>query len=221
VQILGVAAASSALALSAAGSALACSITEFSAEAKCDGGKGVITVTDKDASGTPATITVFLESNGADAKTVGSQDVTGSREGVTVTFDEDWAANAEYRVHVTAGKDKDHPIVDKDIKQNLTTPSEGCSKDESTPPATPSPSESASTPADESASPTPSASDNSSAPASTSSNAPSPAAGDSNLAETGANSNTGLIAGIAAVLVVVGGGAVFFGMRRRGANSGR
>ncbi|MFF4256149.1 LAETG motif-containing sortase-dependent surface protein [Streptomyces sp. NPDC001663] len=219
VQILGVAAASSALALSAAGSALACNISEFSAEAKCDGSKGVITVTDQDASGTPATITVFLESNGADAKQIGEQDVTGSREGVTVTFDEDWSPNAEYRVHVTAGKDKDHPIVDKDITPNLTTPSEGCSKDESTPPATPSPSESASTPAEES--PTPSASESSSAPASTSSNAPSPAAGDSNLAETGANSNTGLIAGIAGALVVVGGGAVFFGMRRRGANSGR
>jgi LPXTG-motif cell wall-anchored protein len=221
VQILGVVAASSALALSAAGNALACNIKEFSAEAKCDGSKGVIIVTDKDAYGTPATITVFLESNGADSKTVGSQDVTGSRKGVTVTFEEDWAPNAEYRIRVQAGKDKDHLIVDKDIKPTLTTPAEGCSKDESTPPATPSPSESASTPADESASPSPSASDDSSAPASTSSNAPSPAAGDSNLAETGANSNTGLIAGIAAALVVVGGGAVFFGMRRRGTNSGR
>jgi LPXTG-motif cell wall-anchored protein len=56
-------------------------------------------------------------------------------------------------------------------------------------------------------------------PADTASNAPSPAAGESNLAETGANSNTGLIVGIAAALVVIGGGAVFFGLRRRGANS--
>jgi LPXTG-motif cell wall-anchored protein len=217
VQILGVAAASSALALSAAGSALACNISEFSAEAKCDGGKGSIVVTDKDGSGTPATITVFLENNGADVQKVGEQDVTGTREGVTVTFNEDWKPNAEYRVHVTAGKNQDRPIVDKDITPNLTTPSEGCSKDESTPPATPSPSESTTPPADES--PTPSASESSSAPAGTSSNAPSPAAGDSNLAETGANSNTGMIAGIAGALVVVGGGAVFFGMRRRGANS--
>lgn len=219
MQILGVAAASSALALSAAGSALACNISEFSAAPKCDGGKGVITVTDQDASGTPATVTVFLENNGADVKTVGSKDVTGSREGVTITFDENWSPNAEYRIRVQAGRDKDHLIVDKDITPNLTTPSEGCSKGESTPPATPPPSESASTPA-ESPSPTPSASD-STPPADTSSNAPSPAAGGSNLAETGASSNTGLIAGIAGALVVVGGGAVFFGMRRRGANSGR
>ncbi|MFF4359684.1 LAETG motif-containing sortase-dependent surface protein [Streptomyces sp. NPDC001604] len=218
VQILGVAAASSALALSAAGSALACNINEFSAEAKCVGSKGVITVTDQDASGTPATVTVYLENNGADVKTVGSKDVTGSREGVTITFDENWSPNAEYRIRVQAGRDKEHLIVDKDITPSLTTPSEGCSKDETTPPASPTPTPSASTPASES--PTPSASD-STPPADTSSNAPSPAAGDSNLAETGANSNTGLIAGIAGALVVVGGGAVFFGMRRRGANSSR
>ncbi|MHC3471821.1 LAETG motif-containing sortase-dependent surface protein [Streptomyces sp. 7R007] len=220
-RILGVAAASTALALGVAGNALACNISEFSAEAKCDGAKGIINVIDKDASGTPATITVFLENNGADEKQVGQQDVTGSRAGTVVTFNEDWAPNAEYRVHVTAGKDKDHPIVDKDITPNLTTPSEGCSKDESTPPATPTPSESSSAPAEDTPTPTPSASDSTTAPAETSSNAPSPAAGDSNLAETGANSNTGLIAGVAGALVVVGGGAVFFGMRRRGANSGR
>jgi LPXTG-motif cell wall-anchored protein len=219
VQILGVAAASSALALSAAGSALACNISEFSAEAKCDNGKGSIVVTDKDGSGTPATITVFLKSPAGSETPVGQpQEVTGTREGVTVTFNEDWKPNAEYRVHVLAGK-KNRPIVDKDITPNVTTPAEGCSKEESTPPATPTPSESTTPPADESATPTPSASESSSAPADTSSNAPSPAAGDSNLAETGANSNTGMIAGIAGALVVVGGGAVFFGMRRRGANS--
>lgn len=222
MQILGVAGASVALAVSAAGSALACNISEFSAEAKCDGSKGVITVTDKDASGTPATVTVFLENNGADAKQIGEQDVKGSREGVTITFAEDWAPNAEYRVHVTAGNGN-RTIVDKDIKPNLTTPSEGCSKDESTPPATPSPSESASTPAEDTPTPAPSesASESTTAPATTSSNAASPAAGESNLAETGANSNTGMIAGIAGALVVVGGGAVYFGMRRRGANSSR
>lgn len=216
VQILGVAAASSALALSAAGSALACNISEFSAEAKCDGGKGSIVVTDKDGSGTPATITVFLKSAAGVETPVGQpQEVKGSREGTTVAFTEDWKPQTEYRIHVTAGKNKDRPIVDKDISPNLTTPAEGCSK----PKPTPSASESATPPAKETATPTPSASESSSAPASTPSNAPSPAVGDSNLAETGANSNTGLIAGVAGALVVVGGGAVFFGMRRRGASS--
>jgi LPXTG-motif cell wall-anchored protein len=49
--------------------------------------------------------------------------------------------------------------------------------------------------------------------------APVSAVGESNLAETGANSRTGLIVAIAAVLVVVGGGAVFFGMRRKGSGN--
>ncbi|MER6344265.1 LAETG motif-containing sortase-dependent surface protein [Streptomyces sp. NPDC001595] len=225
VRVLGVASASAALALGVAGTALACDISEFSAAAECAGGKGVITVTDKDPSGVPATVTVYLENNGADERLVGTQDVKGSREGVTITFEEDWKPNATYRIHVKAGNQ-----VDEDIKPNLTTPSTPCKPGDETPTPTPTPSE---TPSDtppatptpsapaESATPTPSAPEGSTAPADTASNAPSPAAGESNLAETGAGSNTGLIAGIAAVLVVVGGGAVFFGLRRRGANSDR
>ncbi|MGW7241221.1 LAETG motif-containing sortase-dependent surface protein [Streptomyces sp. NPDC054804] len=224
VRILGVASASAALALGVSSSAFACNISEFSAEATCDGANGVITVTDTDASGTPATITVFLESNGSDAKQVGdAQTVKGSKAGTSVTFSEDWQPNAVYRVHVKV--DSGRIQIDKDITPNLTTSSTACKGEESSSPspsesAAPAPSESASTPA-ESDSATPSASESSStAPAGASDNAPSPAVGESNLAETGANSNTGLIAGVAGALVVVGGGAVWFGMRRRGANSG-
>ncbi|ELS56817.1 LAETG motif-containing sortase-dependent surface protein [Streptomyces viridochromogenes] len=222
MRALGVASASAALALGLAGNALACDISEFSAEAKCDGDKGVITVTDVDPSGIPATVTVYLQNNGADLKKVGEQVVRGSREGVTITFAENWKPDAEYRVHVKA-----EGYVDEDIKPNLTTPSTACKKEEEEPPApsdapTPTPSDSASTPAEETDSPTPTPSESeSTAPADTESNVPSPAAGDSNLAETGANSNTGLIAGIAVALVAIGGGAVFFGLRRRGANSDR
>ncbi|MET8449211.1 LAETG motif-containing sortase-dependent surface protein [Streptomyces sp. NPDC005209] len=219
VRILGVASASVALVLGVTNTALACNIREFSAEATCDGSKGAIVVTDKDPSGTPATITVFLENNGADAKQVGEpQEIKGSKKGTTVSFSEDWKPNATYRVHVKAGNQ-----VDKDITPNVTTPSTACKTEDTptpTPPATPSPSKPESTPP-ASETPTPSGSESTStAPAETSSNAPSPAAGDSNLAETGANSNTGLIAGVAGALVVVGGGAVFFGMRRRGSKSG-
>ncbi|MFG3292342.1 LAETG motif-containing sortase-dependent surface protein [Streptomyces sp. NPDC048179] len=223
MRILGVAAASAALTLGVSGSALACNISDFSAEATCDGANGSIVVTDTDASGTSATITVFLENNGADAKQVGeAQTVKGSKSGTKVTFSEDWKPNAEYRVHVVVDTEKYK--IDKDITPNLTTPSTACTTEESSSPspsesATPSPSASESTPA-ESDSPSPSESESSTAPAGTSSNAPSPAVGESNLAETGANSNTGLIAGIAAALVAVGGGAVWFGMRRRGAHSG-
>ncbi|MEV6174348.1 LAETG motif-containing sortase-dependent surface protein [Streptomyces sp. NPDC051954] len=218
MRILGVASASAALALGAAGNALACNINEFTAAAKCDGDKGVITVTDVDPAGVPATVTVYLQNNGADLKKVGEQVVKGSREGVTITFTEDWKPNAEYRIHVNAA-----PYVDEDIKPNLVTPDTACKTEEpETPPATPTPSETPSAPAEETPSPTPSASESDSTPpADTASNAPSPAAGDSNLAETGANSNTGMIAGIAAALVALGGGAVYFGFRRRGANSTR
>jgi LPXTG-motif cell wall-anchored protein len=211
-RILGVVTASAAL--GAAGNALACNINEFSAEAKCDGDKGVITVTDVDPAGIQATVTVYLQNNGADAKKVGEQVVKGSREGTTITFAEDWKPNAEYRIHVKAA-----PYVDEDIKPNLVTPATACKKEEeppATPPATPTPSASPSKPAEETDTPAPTPSESeSTTPAG---NAPGPA-GDSNLAETGANSNTGIIAGIAAALVAVGGGAVFFGMRRRGANS--
>jgi LPXTG-motif cell wall-anchored protein len=215
VRVLGVVSASAALALGTAGNALACDISEFSAEAKCDGDKGVITVTDVDPAGIPATVTVYLQNTGADAKKVGTQVVKGSREGTTITFAEAWQPNAEYRIHVKAPR-----YVDEDIKPNLVTPATACKKEEeppaSTPPATPTPSASPSQPAEESESPAPEPSESqSSSPAG---NVPAPA-GDSNLAETGADSNTGIIAGIAAALVVVGGGAVFFGMRRRGANS--
>ncbi|MEU0040308.1 MULTISPECIES: LAETG motif-containing sortase-dependent surface protein [unclassified Streptomyces] len=214
VRILGVASATAALALGVAGNALACNIRDFSAVASCDdNGKGIITVTDNDASGVEATVSVFLETNGADARQVGSETVKGTREGATVTFSEDWAPNATYRIHVTAGK-----IVNEDVTPQLTTPSKAC-KSEETPSPTPKPSETSSSPApSESASATPSESESSAAPATPGDNAPSPAVGDSNLAETGANSNTPMIAGIAGAFVVVGGGAVFFGMRRRGAS---
>ncbi|MBY8841481.1 LAETG motif-containing sortase-dependent surface protein [Streptomyces sp. SP2-10] len=219
VHLLGVASGSTALVLGLAGSALACNIKDFSAEAKCEGDKGVIVVTDTDASAKDATVTVFLKGVGGIETKVGEKPVTGSKEGARITFAEDWKPSATYRVHVKADK-----AVDEDIQPDLVTPSTAC-KTESKPPTptastttpSPSPSKSESAPA-EPATPAPSASESSSAPAAPSNNAPSPAVGDSNLAETGASSNTGLIAGVAAALVVVGGGAVWLGMRRRGAS---
>ena len=190
---------------------MACNIKDFSAAADCDAnGKGIITVTDVDGSGVKATVSVYLESNGADAKLVGEETVVGTKEGATVTFSEDWAPKAEYRVHIKA----ENKAVDEDISPNLITKDEACSAPETppttAPPTTPAPAE---TPK-ESATPSPS---ESTTPAPAGSNAPSPAAGESNLAETGANSNTPMIAGVAGAFVLVGGGAVFFGMRRRGA----
>lgn len=226
-RILGVTAASAALALSAAGSALACSIADFSAAALCDGGKGVITVTDKDASGVPAVVTVYLENNGSDLRQVGEQTVIGTKDGAQVQFAEAWKPGAVYRVHVTATRGS-KTFVNADIPL-LTAPAKACGAEQTAKPspsasrsATATPSPSASAPAD-TASPAPSdatatASGSAAAPA-PGGNDVSPAAQESNLAETGADSNTPMIAGIAAALVVVGGAAVFFGMRRRGAGN--
>ncbi|WP_338701044.1 LAETG motif-containing sortase-dependent surface protein [Streptomyces sp. Q6] len=201
------AAAATALTLGVAGSASACNISEFTAAATCTGEQGVITVTDKDPSGAKATVEVYLQSGGSE-KLVGTKDVEGTREGVTVTFQENWQPKATYRVHVKANGGQ----VDDDIKPNLTTPDKGCATTTATPsPSSPAPSTSA-----PSAKPTPSASASTSAaaPAPAPSNSASPAGG-SDLAETGANSNTGLFAGIAAALVVAGGGVVF-ALRKRG-----
>ncbi|MFF9378529.1 LAETG motif-containing sortase-dependent surface protein [Streptomyces griseoluteus] len=221
VRILGLASASAALVLGVSGQALACNIGEFKAEATCKGEKGQITVTDRDFSGQKATVSVFLENNGADEKKIGEQVVTGTKEGATIVFDEDWAPGAVYRVNVNVPRFIDN----KNIEPNLTAPATACKKEESpspTPPASesPAPTPSASAPAEDSATPSASESSAAGAVSEAPSNAPSAAIGDSNLAETGANSNTGLIAGVAGALVVVGGGAVYFGMRRRGAKSG-
>jgi LPXTG-motif cell wall-anchored protein len=209
-RFAGVAAAATALTLGVAGSASAGTIGDFSATATCDGDHGVIVVKDVDSSNTKATLTLFTGSGSAE-KLVGTQEVTGSREGATATFTEDWAPNTQYRVHVKTDKYN----VDKDIPGGVTTPATACATEKPTPTPT-SPAPSTSTPA-ETAKPTPSASE-STAPASQApapSNSASPAGG-SDLAETGASSNTGLFAGIAAALVVAGGGVVF-ALRKRGA----
>lgn len=220
MRYLGVAAASTALVLGVAGNAAACSIRDFSAKAACVDGKGVIEVTDVDPTGVTAEITVFLTSNGGDERRVGKETIKDSTaKGVTVTFEEDWEPNAEYRVHVEA-----KGYVDEDIKPNLKTPSEACAESDE-PPASgnpepseepseePSkPSDDASTPADDGAVPAPSPGEDSDG------NVPSPA-GKSNLADTGADSNTPVIAGVAAAFLAVGGGAMYYGMRRRGAST--
>ncbi|MFI0241279.1 LAETG motif-containing sortase-dependent surface protein [Streptomyces sp. NPDC016845] len=215
-RFAGVAAAATALTLGVAGTASACNISEFSAKASCVGDKGVITVTDVDASGTPATVTLF----DAAGKDLGSQVVKGTREGATITFEQNWAPNTQYRVHVKTDKYD----VDDDIKGGVTTPGTACATEKPTPPVTekptppvtekPTPAPETSTPV-ESATPAPSAPETESAAAPAPDNSASPAGG-SDLAETGASSNTGLFAGIAAALVVAGGGVVF-ALRKRGA----
>ncbi|MFJ9739786.1 LAETG motif-containing sortase-dependent surface protein [Streptomyces sp. NPDC101166] len=248
VRMLGVTAASAAFVLGASGSALAGDIADFSASAACDGTKGVITVTDKDKTAIPAVVTVFLQNNNADLRQVGEpQTVIGSAKGTTVVFAEEWEPGAEYRVHITAvdadlnadiepnlttpakGCKSDNPNKpDTPAKPGKPTASGTPSAPATTPSSTPSGTASgAATPGTPSPSASASASasaDDSSAPADTgsgpaSSNAPSPGLGESNLAETGSGAPTGAIVGIAAALLALGGGAVFYGMRRRGADN--
>ncbi len=209
-RILGVASAAAALTLGLANSALACNIRDFSAAASCDDhGKGIISVTDKDASGTPATVTLYAKMSSASSeedRLIGTQTIdhpTG--QGVTIDFAWDWAPEAQYRVHIKATN-----RVDEDISPNVTAPSKACEAASTPAPSgTPSAVPSASAPAK----PTSSASPSAAAPAGA--NTPSPAVGGKDLAETGSSSSTGLIAGVAGTLVVVGGAAVFLGMRRR------
>ncbi|MFF5441930.1 LAETG motif-containing sortase-dependent surface protein [Streptomyces achromogenes] len=203
-NVLGVAAGSAALIVGSAGSAPASAIDDFSATATCDGAKSVIVVTGTDPSATDAVVSVFAQDAAGVETKIGERPVTASGQGVRAVFPAHWQPGTAYRVHVTAGR-----RVDQDIRPGLVAPSTPCADGNGTPlptarttltaspaPAAPAPAASAST--------------------GVSGTGPSPAAGGSDLAETGANSRTPLIAGLAAALVVVGGGAVWFGMRRRG-----
>lgn len=204
--------------LGLANSALACDIRDFSAVATCDAnGKGVIRVTDTDASGTPAAVTLYLKMSvdGEDDRNLDTKTIEHpTAQGVSVDFAWDWSPGQRYRVHVKAGN-----LVDGDIQPLLTTPSRACES----PAPTPSPSASDSAPAAPTPSTSPSASpsDTSSSPTPTRPSG-SPAASPqgssgSRLAETGGGNGTGLIAGTAVALVIAGGG-VLFGLRRRRAS---
>ncbi|MGW0706950.1 LAETG motif-containing sortase-dependent surface protein [Streptomyces sp. NPDC002643] len=220
---LGIATASAALVLGVAGNAMACSIKDFSAVAECDGDKGVIRVTDVDPLGVTAQVSVYLENNGADLRMVGEQSIENSTaEGVTITFEEDWEPNAEYRIHITAEEyvDEDLPI--------LVAPDTACAQTETPPADAASPAEPEENqgkgdyqgedePSETKNSPSPSPTGNAVPAGSDDNNIPSPE-GRSNLADTGADSHTGPIAAIAAALVFLGAGAVHYSMRRRGAS---
>jgi hypothetical protein len=217
VRSVGVASAAAALALGVAGTASACQISDFTTSVSCDhqSGKGVISVTDKDGSGTPASVTVSL--NGA---SVGSAVPIAhpTADGSTVVIPVTWTPGATYTVHVTAGQPDQKLVVDEDIPGGATIPSD--QKCETTKPPT-SPAAPPTVPSKPGAPATPgstaSASASASAAAVADASSPSPSA-TGNLAETGGGSNTGMIAGIAGALVIVGGGAVF-GLRRRGATA--
>ncbi len=208
VRSVGVASAAAAIALGVAGTASACSISEFTSSIGCDqpSGKGTITVLDKDVSRSQVTITVLS----GDTTVATKPDVVGNGDtGTAVTFPGiDWTKGATYTVHVTrTSRGKEIVVGD----QTVTVPNEDCAAP-AAPPATPVPT--TTSPAPTKTAPAP-ATSSAAAVADTSSPSPSPSG---NLAETGGGSNTGMIAGVAGALVVVGGGAVFM-LRRKTASA--
>ncbi|WP_237404706.1 LAETG motif-containing sortase-dependent surface protein [Streptomyces sp. SN-593] len=219
MRTVGVASAAAALALGVAGTASACNIKDFSftGSVTCDqpSGTGVITVHDTDGT-RPVTITVKDDSG----KQLATQQYTGRSGDFTISVP--WSAGAHYQVLASVQRYFDN----QSVGNGVTLPNTDCgaSTTPTSPPASPTDSP---TPSDSpttspttspsagvpSASPSAVASTSAAAVADTSSPSPS-----GNLAETGGGSNTGMIAGIAGALVVVGGGAVF-GLRRRTASA--
>jgi hypothetical protein len=203
VRTAGVASAAAALALGVAGNAFACNIGDFSFSptVSCDqqSGQGVITVHDSDNT-RPVTLTV----NSDDNKQVATQ-VYKDQGDFTISVP--WTAGTHYNVLATV---PGH-FTNQPVKGGATLPNTACAAPTKSPTPTPSDSTTTSPTTAPSTSPTAAPSTTAAAVADTSS--PSPSGGTS-LAETGGGSNTGMIAGIAGALVVVGGGGVFM-LRRR------
>ncbi|MFF1445086.1 LAETG motif-containing sortase-dependent surface protein [Streptomyces sp. NPDC058295] len=217
-RVMGTLAASAALAVGAAHTALACSIGDFSAAAVCDAdGHGVIQVTDKDGSGTPATVFLYLQLN----QPINNERLVDTRkiehptaQGVTVDLDpQTWHAGVTFRVHVKAGDQ-----VDEDIQPMVVIQDETCAPAGPPPSASGTPSGRPSTSSSPASSPSSSSSASSFSSSSSSSASagaqPSPAGGGTVLAETGASGRTPVAVGVGAALVVAGGGIVL-GLRRR------
>ncbi|MER7927575.1 LAETG motif-containing sortase-dependent surface protein [Streptomyces sp. NPDC096057] len=223
-RVLGTSAAAVALSLAAAHTALACNIGDFTATALCDAhDNGVIRVTDKDASGTPAKISLYIQLNmpggerWSDTQTIEHP----TAEGTSVDLHpQDWHPGVSYRVHVQAGDQVDDDITPLVVIPDVTcgaSASASASAEPSTS-STPSPASSATPSATPSSSPS---SAESSSPVPAASSAPSPAGGGTHLADTGASDGTTAFAGTAAALVAAGGGIVVALRRRATARGSR
>ncbi|WP_406124968.1 LAETG motif-containing sortase-dependent surface protein [Streptomyces sp. NBC_00989] len=218
-RVIGTSAAAAALSVAAAQTALACSIGDFTATPVCDAqDNGVIRVTDKDATGTPAKITLYVQLNmpggerWVDTETIAHP----TAEGVSVDLKTlDWYAGETFRVHVQAGDQVDDDITPMVVVPDVTCgDSASASASASAQPSTsPTPSSGSSTTPSPTSSPS---SAESSSPVPAASGAPSPAGGGDRLAETGASDGTTALAGTAAALVAAGGGIVV-ALRRKAA----
>ncbi|MEV0741092.1 LAETG motif-containing sortase-dependent surface protein [Streptomyces sp. NPDC050549] len=230
-RVIGTSTAAVALSLAAAHTALACSIGDFTAVPLCDAqDNGVIRVTDKDASGTPATIELWLQLNfptGSDQeRLVATKTIAHpTAGGVSVDFKlDDWYAGVTFRVHVKAGDQVDDDITPMVVVPDVTCGASASASASASAPASASAQPSTSSePSSTPSTPPPSASFpsplESSSPVPAASGAPSPAGGGTHLAETGAGNGTIAFAGTAAALVAAGGGIVVALRRRAGRGS--
>jgi hypothetical protein len=193
--------------LLAAGSALACNISDFqfNSTVSCDTSSGspmaTIKVTDNDSSGTAAVIDIFTRNaDGSNGTKVATLNFPDNQRGESQTASLPWVDNGSWNVVAETNRYIKTPETSK---IHLSTGSQTCAVEKPTQSATPTPT--ASAPAAPVAA--------TSAPATP---APSQSSPGTVLAETGGGSNTGLIGGFAAALVVVGGG-VLYTVRRRAA----
>jgi len=221
-RVIGTSAAAAALSLAAAQTALACTIGDFTATPVCDAqDNGVIRVTDKDASGTPATIGLYLQLSmptGSNQERLLDTETIAhpTADGVSVDLKPlDWYAGETFRVHVKAGDQ-----VDDDITPMVVVPDVTCGASASASASVSAQPSTSSTPSSgSSTTPSPTAgpsSAESSSPVPAASGAPSPAGGGTRLADTGASDGTTALAGTAAALVAAGGGIVV-ALRRKAA----
>ncbi|WBO65456.1 LAETG motif-containing sortase-dependent surface protein [Streptomyces camelliae] len=221
-RVVGTSAAAAALSVAAAQTALACSIADFSAAPACDSsGKPVVRVTDKDPSGTPATLTLKIElSMPGGERDLDTQTIQHpTAQGVSVDLHPlTWHAGQTFVIHVKAGDSVDEdlkpPVV---VPDNFTCAPAGSSSASPTPTAPASSAPTAPASSAPSATPAPVHSGGGTAASPVASSAPSPAGGGTHLASTGASGNTPLIAGAAAALVLAGAGIVT-ALRRRTAH---
>lgn len=195
--------------LLATGPAVACSIGDFSADAKaaCDTSTGTpmgaITVTDKDSSGTPADISVVLRmASGMAGPVVGTVHITHpTAAGVTRKILVEWLPGYQWYVQVTAGN-----LVEQRLDVLPTSPDTAC-----TPPSKPT---------TEPAKPTPKPSPKPTKAVPVSATpSPSDSPTGTVLATTGGGGDSTTIAALASAFLLVGASGLF--VLRRRADTGR
>ncbi len=221
LRTLGVAAAASALSLGFAGSAFACNINDFHGTATCDSSNGTATITVTDDDSTGHTASLQLSYNGTQIGSAKTVVGNGQTPGQAVFTDVPWETSGDWTVAVSVsgvqlgGTSIQVPTSGEACSAPVTTgPGKPTSTPSATVSATSTPSASSSGTASASAAPSGSASavaSSSVAPVGASASPTGPA-----LADTGGGNDSGLIAGIAGLLVIAGGGVVF-ALRRRSA----